>query len=206
VGGIAVALAAQSVLGDLLAAVSIYLDRPFLIGDFIIVDDFLGCVEYVGLRSTRIDSLSGEKVVMSNSDLLKARIRNYKQMAQRRVVFQIGVAYGTPYEKVAAVPQLIRAAIEAEEGVRFDRSHFKEYADSSLNFESVYYVLSSDYNRYMDVQQAINLTLFRRFEEEGIAFAHPLRMVTGGVPGLQPPFASNDRPSTATGERKARAS
>lgn len=189
VGGIAVALAAQSVLGDLLAAISIYLDKPFLIGDFIIFDDFLGTVKYVGLRSTRIQSLSGEQIVMSNSDLLKCRIRNYQQMTERRVVFQIGVAYGLPYEALAAVPGILREAVASQEHTRFDRAHFKEYGESSMNFEVVYYVLSPDYGVYMDIQQTINLYIFRRFEEAGIAFAHPLRVIasSGAEPRVLPP-------------------
>ncbi|HEX6966664.1 MAG TPA: mechanosensitive ion channel family protein [Gemmatimonadaceae bacterium] len=193
VSGIAVALAAQSVLGDVFAAMSIFLDKPFVIGDFIIVDDFLGSVEYVGLRSTRIKSLSGEQIVMANSDLMKSRIRNFKRMAERRVVFQIGVVENLPYETVARIPGMIREAVLAQANVRFDRSHFKEYGDYSLNFETVYYVLSADYNLYMDIQQAINLALFRRFADEGIGFAYPTRTVImsgdlalGGGPGLAP--------------------
>ena len=190
VGGIAVALAAQSVLGDIFAAMSIFLDKPFVIGDFIIVDEFMGSVEYVGLRSTRIKSLSGEQIIMANSDLMKSRIRNYKRMFERRVVFQIGVVENLPYETVARIPAMIREAVEVQRPVRFDRSHFKEYGESSLNFETVYYVLSADYNVYMDIQQAINLVLFRRFAEEGIGFAYPTRtvIVTGdgtSVPSLR---------------------
>jgi len=177
VGGIAVALAAQSVLGDLLAAISIYLDKPFAIGDFIIFDEFLGTVEYVGLRSSRIQSLSGEKVILSNSDLLKARIRNYAQMKSRRIVFTIGVAYGTPLDAIRSIPGIIREAVEEQSPVRFDRSHFASYGESSLTFETVYYVLDPDYGRYMDIQQAINLRIFERFETEGISFAHPMRTV-----------------------------
>lgn len=187
VSGIAVALAAQSVLGDLFAAMSIYLDKPFLIGDFIIFDDYMGSVEYVGLRSTRIKSLSGEQIIISNSDLLKTRIRNYKRMAERRVVFQIGVVENLPYDTVARIPGMIREAVQAQPNTRLDRTHFKEYGESSLNFETVYYVLSADYNVYMDIQQAINLALFRRFAEEGIGFAYPTRTVImsdGRVPGV----------------------
>ncbi|HET7565209.1 MAG TPA: mechanosensitive ion channel domain-containing protein, partial [Gemmatimonadaceae bacterium] len=187
---------AQSVLGDLFAAMSIYLDKPFLIGDFIIFDEYMGSVEYVGLRSTRIHSLSGEQIVISNSDLLKSRIRNYKQMTERRVVFQIGVVENLPYETVARIPGMIREAVEAQPKTRLDRTHFKEYGDYSLNFETVYYVLSPDYTVYMDIQQAINLALFRRFAEEDIGFAYPTKTVimsdgrvpvrgTGG-PGIAP--------------------
>lgn len=178
VGGIAVALAAQSVLGDLLAAISIYLDKPFVIGDFIIFDDFLGTVEYVGLRSTQIQSLGGERIVMSNSDLLQCRIRNYKPMAERRAVFEINVAYGLSYDALASVPDILREAIAAQPDARLDRAHFKKYTESSLVFEAVYYVLNPDYAVYMDVQQGINLHVYRKFEDNGIAFAHPLRLVS----------------------------
>jgi small-conductance mechanosensitive channel len=177
VAGIAGALAAQTVLGDLFAAISIYLDKPFQVGDFIIFDEFLGTVSSVGLRSTRIASLSGEEVIVSNSDLLKSRIRNYKRMTQRRIAFQLGVAYGTPREKVERIPQIIRSAVEEQRTVRFDRSHLKGYSDSSIDFETVYYVLSPDYNLYMDIQQAINLVIMRRFEDEEIRFAHPVRVM-----------------------------
>lgn len=173
IGGIAVALALQNVLGDLFGSLSILLDKPFVIGDFIIVDNYMGTVEHIGLKSTRIRSLSGEQLVFSNSDLLKSRIRNYKRMYERRVVFSLGVTYETPYEKLERIPALIREIIEAQPQVRFDRTHFKEYGAFSLNFEIVYYVLSPDYNLYMDTQQAINLAIFRRFKEEGIDFAYP---------------------------------
>jgi small-conductance mechanosensitive channel len=198
VAGIAGALAAQSVLGDLFAAISIFLDKPFEVGDFIIFDDFLGTVSSVGLRSTRIASLSGEDIIISNSDLLKSRIRNYKRMQQRRIVFRVGVAYGTPREKVETIPSLIRAAVEEQKPVRFDRSHLQGYSDSSIDFETVYYVLDPSYNIYMDVQQAINLTILRRFEEEGIRFAHPVRVMRVGE------GAAGDEPLPLAGEAAER--
>jgi small-conductance mechanosensitive channel len=178
VGGVAVALAAQSVLGDLLAAISIFLDKPFVVGDFIIVDDYLGSIASVGLRSTRIQSLSGEQIVMSNSDLLKSRIRNYKQMQERRVVFQLGVRHGTPSDVLAGIPKAIRAAVEAEPRTRFDRAHLKGFGESSIDFETVYYVLGPDYNEHMDILQAVHLAILRHFEESAIGFAHPIRMTT----------------------------
>ena len=173
IGGIAVALAVQNILGDLFGSLSILLDKPFVIGDFIIVDNYMGTVEHIGLKSTRIRSLSGEQLIFSNSDLLKSRIRNYKRMYERRVVFSLGVTYETPYEKLERIPVLIREVIEAQPGVRFDRAHFNEYGPFSLNFEVVYYVLNPDYDTYMDIQQAINLAIFRRFKEEEIDFAYP---------------------------------
>ncbi len=177
IGGVAVALAAQNILGDLFASASIVLDKPFVMGDFIIVDDFLGTVEHVGLKTTRIRSLSGEQLVFSNNDLLQSRIRNFKRMSERRVVFSIGVIYQTPYDKLAAIAGILRAAVEAQDDVRFDRAHFAEHGDFSLNFEVVYHVLSPDFNLYMDIQQAINLTIHKRFEEQGIEFAYPTQTV-----------------------------
>lgn len=173
VGGIAVALAVQTILGDLFASLSIVLDKPFVIGDFLIVDDLLGSVEYVGLKTTRLRSLSGEQLVFSNSDLLSSRIRNYGRMYQRRVVFNLGVTYQTPRDKLIKIPEIVRAAIEQQDKTRFDRSHFKEYGDFALVFESVYYVQGPDYNEYMDIQQAVNLQVHEQFEQQGIEFAYP---------------------------------
>lgn len=173
IGGVAVALALQNVLGDLFASLSIVLDKPFVIGDFIIVDDLMGTVEYVGLKTTRVRSLHGEQIIFSNAGLLASRIRNYKRMQERRVVFGLGVIYDTPAQRTAAIPGMIREIIEAQPNVRYDRAHFKSYGAFSLDFEVVYYVLDADYNVYMDVQQEINLAIQRRFAAEGIEFAFP---------------------------------
>jgi len=173
IGGIAVALAAQNILGDLFASFVIVLDKPFVIGDFIIVNEYLGAVERIGLKTTKIRSLSGEQLVFSNTDLLKSRIRNFKRMYERRVVFTIGVLYQTPYEKLSEIPKMISSIIESKTQVRFDRAHFKEYGDYSLKFEVVYWVQGPDYNVYMDIQQAINLDIYKQFQDEGIEFAYP---------------------------------
>ena len=186
VGGVAVALAVQNILGDLFASLSIVLDQPFTVGDFIIVDDFMGTVEKVGLKTTRLRSLGGEQLIFSNAKLLEARIRNYQRMQERRVVFSVGVTYETPPEQVRAIPGLIREAIEAAPDTRFDRAHFKEYGDSALVMEAVYYVLSADYNRYMDIQQEINFGLMVRFGARDIDFAYPtqtLHLVRPRRPG-----------------------
>ena len=177
IGGIAVAFALQSILGDIFASISIILDKPFEVGDFIIVGDLMGTVEYVGVKTTRLRSLSGEQIVMSNSDLLQSRIRNYKRMNERRVTFSLGLTYQTPPEKLEAVPTIIREAVEAQAQTQFDRAHFSSYGDSALIFEVVYYMLEPDYNLMMDTQQAINLTLFRRFAEDGIEFAYPTQTI-----------------------------
>ena len=174
VGGIAIALAAQNILGDLFNYFVIFFDRPFEVGDFIIVDDKLGAVEYIGLKTTRLKSLTGEQLVFANSDLTNSRIHNYKRMQRRRIVFKLGVIYQTTARQLKEIPQILRSAVEKEgEMVTFDRAHFSAYGDFSLNFEVVYFVESSDYNTYMDVQQRINFTIFEVFEREGIEFAYP---------------------------------
>lgn len=173
IGGIAIALAVQNVLGDLLASLSITLDKPFVVGDFLIVGEFLGSVEYIGIKSTRLRSLSGEQIVISNSDLLASRVRNYGRMFERRVVFTLGVTYETARDKLRRIPEILRRIVEGEGQTRFDRSHFAKYGPASLDFETVYYVLSPEYNRYMDIQQAINFRIHEEFERLGVEFAYP---------------------------------
>jgi small-conductance mechanosensitive channel len=175
VGGVAVALAVQNILGDLFASLSIALDKPFVIGDFIVVGDVVGTVEHVGLKTTRIRALSGEQIVVANGDLLSSRIHNYKRLQERRIVFRFGVLYDTPADTLEAIPGMLRKIIEAEEHTRFDRAHFLSFGDCSLDFEVVYYVLTADYAVYMDVQQRINLAMIRRFAEHEIGFAFPTR-------------------------------
>jgi len=175
VTGIAVALAVQNILGDLFASLSIVLDQPFVVGDFIIVDTMMGTVEYIGLKTTRVRSLSGEQIIFSNADLLKSRVRNFKRMQERRVVFTFGVTYQTTETQLTTIPQAVRDIINEQAGTRFDRAHFQAFGESALTFEVVYYVTNPDYTVYMNIQQAINLALLRRFREEGIAFAYPTR-------------------------------
>jgi len=176
-GGVAIALAVQNVLRDLFASLSIVLDKPFVLGDFIIVGEHLGTVERIGLKTTRVRSLSGEQLVFANDDLLNSRIRNFKRMFRRRIVFSIGVTYQTPYEKLKEIPGMIREIVEQQENTEFDRAHFAEYGDFSLRFEVVYNVLVPDFAVYRDIQQAINLELYRRFADEGIEFAYPTQTV-----------------------------
>jgi small-conductance mechanosensitive channel len=184
VGGIAIALAVQNVLGDLFAALAIVLDKPFLVGDAISVDTMTGTVENIGLKTTRIRSVNGEQLIFSNADLLKSRIRNFKRMQERRVVLTIGVSYDTAPDTVARIPDMLREAVEAQEQVRFDRSHFMSYGESALSFETVYFVLTADYLAYANINQAVNLAVFRRFTEEKISFAFPTRtiLVRGAPP------------------------
>jgi small-conductance mechanosensitive channel len=176
IGGIAVALAVQNILGDVFSSVSIALDKPFVIGDFIIVDDYMGTVEYVGLKTTRLRSLGGEQIVVSNSELLKCRIRNYKRMQERRVVLEFGVAYDTTPEQLRRIPQWVRNIVEeSSDLVRFDRAHFKACGESALQFEVVYYVLDPDFNKHMDIQQTIHFALVERLRRASVAFGHPMR-------------------------------
>jgi small-conductance mechanosensitive channel len=173
IGGIAVALAAQAVLGDLFSYISIMFDKPFRIGDFIVFDDIAGTVENVGIKTTRIKSLSGEEVVVSNSNLTNSKVKNYKKMATRRVVFKLGIVYGTPKAKLEKIPAIISEIIKGIKGTAFDRAHFAAYGDFSLNYEIVYYVEGNDYNKYMDINQEINLKIYEAFEKEGLEFAYP---------------------------------
>ncbi len=173
IGGIAIALAAQAILGDLFSYFVILFDRPFEIGDFIIVDDKMGVIEYIGVKTTRLRTLGGEQLVCSNKDLTDSRVHNYKRMEKRRVVFNIGITYQTSAEVLEIIPQLVKEIITRNDDVVFDRGHFSGFGSFSLNFEFVYYILSSDYNIYMDRQQAIYVDIFRAFEDRGIDFAYP---------------------------------
>lgn len=173
IGGVAVALAASVVLNDLFAYFAIMFDQPFVIGDFIIVGDFLGSVEKIGIKTTRIRSLGGELLIFSNKDLTDSRIRNYKRMDRRRVVFKLGVTYDTPLEKMKEIPPLIHKIITETDKATYDRAHFSSYGDFNLVVEVVYYVESADYNKYMDIQQAINFAIKKEFEKRGIQFAFP---------------------------------
>ena len=201
IGGVAIALAVQNVLGDLFAALSIVFDKPFDVGDSIAVDQMQGTVERIGLKTTRVRSISGEQIIISNSELLKSRIRNYKRQLDRRVVFTTDVTYATPPETIARIPGMIREVVSTQQPVRFDRSHFTQYTESALRIETVYFVLDADYTRYLDIQQTINIELLRRFRAERIDFAYPTRtiVIDGASPRITnhpPPTAHNQPPTT----------
>src|SRR3989338_954457 len=173
IGGIAVAIAAQALLKDFFSYFSIVFDRPFKLGDFIIIGDFMGTVEHVGIKTTRIRSLGGEQVIFSNTDLTDSRVRNYKLMEKRRVLFRIGVTYQTSLSQLKEIPKIIEHVIKNTKDTAFDRAHFFSYGDFSLIFEVVYYVIGTDYNKYMDIQQEINFAIKEEFEKRGIEFAYP---------------------------------
>ena len=173
IGGVAVALAGAAILGDLFAYISIMLDRPFILGDFLIVGDFLGTVEHIGIKTTRLRSLSGEVVIFSNKDLTDSRVRNYKLMKKRRIVFKLGVTYDTKLDQMKEIPEIIEGIIAKIEKTDFKRAHFSNFGDFNLEIEVVYVVLSGDYNEYMDIQQEINFEIKREFEKRNIEFAFP---------------------------------
>lgn len=177
IGGIAIALAAQAVLGDLFSYFVIFFDRPFEIGDFIVVEDKMGTVEYIGVKTTRIRTLGGEQLVCSNTYLTNARVHNYKRMEERRVVFKIGVTYQTSHEQLRRIPQIVKDIIDSKEHIKFDRGHFAGMGDFSLNFEFVYYVDNPDFNSYMDHQQSVLLDIIKSFEDNKIEFAYPTQTI-----------------------------
>jgi small-conductance mechanosensitive channel len=177
IGGLAIALAAQNVLEDIFASFSIYFDKPYKIGDFIIIGDDLGVVQKIGIKTTRINTLRGEELVVSNRELTSTRIHNFGRMPHRRIDFSFGVLYQTTAEKMRKIPDMVKEIVETQELTRFDRAHFKSFGDSSLDFEVVYYLDSPDYLKYMDTQQAINLGIMEAFEKEGIDFAYPTRTI-----------------------------
>lgn len=173
IGGIAVALAAQAILGDLFSYFVIFFDRPFEIGDFIVVGDKSGTVENIGIKTTRVKAIGGEQLIFANTDLTNSRIHNYKKMERRRVVFRVGVIYQTSAEKLKSIPSMIKEIISNTPGANFDRSNLASFGDFSIYFETVYYVDGSEYNQYMNIHQSISLSIFEKFEKEGIEFAYP---------------------------------
>ena len=177
IGGLAIAFALQNILGDIFASFSIFFDKPFKIGDFVIIGKDMGTVKKIGIKSTRIQTLQGEEMVVSNRELTNIRIRNYKKMEKRRIVFNIGVTYDTSAEKLRKILEIVKMAVEKTKAGEFDRTHFNKFGDFSLNFEVVYYLNSSDYNVYMDTQQEINFSIREAFEKEGIEFAYPTQTI-----------------------------
>ena len=198
VGGIAIALAVQTLLSDVFASLSIGIDKPFEIGDFVVFGDVAGNIEHIGLKSTRIRSLSGEQIVCSNADLLQQTVHNYKRMNTRRIVFKFGVTYDTPSDKVREIGQLVKRIIDGVEQAKFDRAHFLAFDDSQLTFEVVYIMQTYDYNQYMDAQQEINLGLLDGLREMGVSFAFPTRSVEfvgGRLPELSVAGVAEAKPA-----------
>jgi small-conductance mechanosensitive channel len=200
IGGIAIALAAQNILGDLFASISIIFDKPFTVGDAIAVGDLSGTVDQIGLKTTRLRSTTGEELILPNGDLLSSRIRNYKRMQERRVQLVLGVTYDTPREVLAGLPEVIRAAVSAEEKVRFDRAHFRGFGASALELELIYFVTTPDYVAYMDAQQRINLRLLEALETRKVQLAFPTQSIhlhRADADLVPAPGDAGDRPASS---------
>lgn len=172
-GGLAIAFALQNILVDFFASFSIYFDRPFEVGDFIAIGSDSGVVEHIGIKSTRLKTLEGQELVVSNRELTESRVHNYRKMSRRRIVFAFGVEYSTPEDKLVKIPDMVKDIINRQESAEVARVHFKELGPYSLNFEAVYYINDRDYDLYMDIQQMINLEMKKKFDQEKIVFAFP---------------------------------
>lgn len=177
IGGIAIALAAQAVLADLFSYLVIFFDKPFETGDFILLGDKTGVVEYIGVKTTRLRTLSGEQLIVSNTDLTNSRVHNFKRMEKRRVLFSIGVAYETPVAKLRQIPGMIKTIIERTDGTSFERVHFAGFGDFSLNYEIVFHMLTPDYAQFMEIRQEVFLAIKEQFEKETIEFAYPTQKI-----------------------------
>ncbi|MFH1533394.1 MAG: mechanosensitive ion channel family protein [Nitrospirota bacterium] len=177
IGGLAIAFAVQNVLSDLFSSFSIYFDKPFVVGDTIMIGTQTGKVKYIGLKTTRVITLEGDELVVSNSELTSSQVRNFGKMKNRRVKTNIGVEYGTSLVKLKKINEIVKKIVDKVEATEFDRCHFKDFGDSSLNFEIIYSVMSGDMNEYMDRQQEINFTMAEAFEKEGIVMAFPTQTV-----------------------------
>jgi small-conductance mechanosensitive channel len=171
IGGIAVALAAQNILGDLFGSLSIVLDKPFVVGDFIVAGNEMGTVETIGIKTTRVRSLSGEELIFANKDLLESRVKNFKRMRERRAVLNFDLSYFTPIEKLRQVPAWIENFVKEEDLLRFERCHLANFTDSSLRYELVFWVTDPDQTKYMDRQQSLIYKILKRFSDENISFA-----------------------------------
>lgn len=182
IGGIAIAFAAQAILADIFCFFSIFFDRPFEIGDYIVFGEFSGTVEHIGVKTTRLRTLSGEQLICSNTDLTSSRIRNYKTMRQRRIVFTLQVTHDTDHDRLREIPGMVKEIIEETPDTSFSRAHFAEFGEYSLDYTIVYYVLSGDYAKYMDVHQDILFKIKDAFDKSGIRFAYPTRTLHMGNP------------------------
>ena len=177
VGGVAVALALQNVLGDLFASLSIALDKPFVVGDSLSLDTFVGKVEHIGIKTTRLRSESGEQIILSNADILKSRVRNFSRAQEQRALATIRVAYETPSEKLKSIPRLLEGIVREQANARFERCHLKTLGDSALHFELSYFVQQPNLNPLLDLQQAVNFRIIDEFRRLGVEFDYPTQRV-----------------------------
>lgn len=188
VGTLAIGIAAQNILGDLLASISIVLDKPFVVGDFIVVGDQLGTVETIGLKTTRLRALSGEQLIFPNKKLIENNIQNFKRMWQRRVVLKLAVPHATPVQKLEQIPGWIQEFIAADAKLKLDRVHLAGVTGSSIDFEIVFFVLDPDYNLFMDHQQALFFEIFHKLAQENVRLAQPTQRLVTDEPISQIPF------------------
>jgi small-conductance mechanosensitive channel len=177
VGGVAVALALQNILGDLFASLSIALDKPFAVGDSLNIDTYTGSVEHIGIKTTRLRSETGEQIILSNADILKSRVRNYGRMPEQRVLTTLRVAYATPTEVLTEIPTLLEGIVRGQASARFERCHLKSLGESSLQFELSYFVQQPKLNPLLDLQQIVNFRIINEFRRLGIEFALPTQRV-----------------------------
>ena len=179
IGGLAIALAAQSILGDLFASLTIMIDKPIAIGDYVVVDNFMGNVKAIGIKSTKLESLTGEEIIISNSDLLNSRLRNYHQsrMKKRRSSMKIGIVYETNSNELKRIQEILREIVKSNPKTEYIRAIFTNFGDFSLDFELTYNVLSPDYETLTEINHEIRLKIFETFEKEGLKFAYPTRTV-----------------------------
>ena len=190
-GGIGLGLALKEPAQELFAYLMILIDKPFSIGQFIAVDSVSATVERIGVRSTHLRSLRGEIVVINNSTLTTSKIQNFATMQHRRMIYAIGVTYQTSADQIKSIPTTIETIIKNTTHAIFDRCHFTGFGDFSLNFEIVYYIDNPNYTSAMDIQQSINLSIMRRFEEQGIEFAFPRQTLYLESNGLSTGTASS---------------
>jgi small-conductance mechanosensitive channel len=190
IGGIAVALAVQAVLSDLLASMSIAMDKPFVLGDLLTVDTLTGTVEYIGVKSTRLRSISGEQIVVSNADITKSRIRNFGRMSERRVAFEIPVVHDTPVALLKALPDAVRAIVEASPRARFERCSLLTLSETALRYELVYFVRAPQLLVYAEVQHSIMIALMEKFREMGVQFPTPAQVPMPTRASLPTPTAA----------------
>jgi small-conductance mechanosensitive channel len=177
VGGVAVALALQNVLGDLFASLSIALDKPFIVGDSLSVDTFVGKVEHIGIKTTRLRSETGEQIIISNADILKSRVRNFGRAQELRALATIRVTYATPVDKLHSIPSLLESIVREQANARFERCHLKTIGDSALHFELSYFVQQPNLNPLLDLQQAVNFRIIDEFHRLGVEFDYPTQRV-----------------------------
>lgn len=176
IGGVAIAFAMQNILADIFSSFAILIDKPFQVGDFIKIGSDMGVVEKIGIKTSRLRTLNGQLLVVSNQELTSVRVENFQQMKKRRGLFTLGVIYETSPEKLKKIPGIIKEIILSQDKTSFDRCNFVSFGDFSLNFETSFYIETDVYNEFLDIFEKINLEIFTKFNKEGIEFAYPTHL------------------------------